>query len=468
MFSSDFLASCIATALSKGGDYADIFIESTSSLLLVRDDQKLKTALSGLIAGVGLRVISGKDVVYLYASDPTENRLRELAASMAEALGSRSGRAGGSPIEALPPSPERDPRFRPALEPAAIDRARKLDLLGRADSAMRSASPLIVQATATYDESRQKVWIATSEGRFVEDERTRIMFYANSVAVRDGLRERGGLGYGKSLGFEMFEVRGPEEIGKEAAESALLKLDAEQAPSGTMPVVIENGFGGVIFHEACGHALEATSVADDASVFAGKFGQRIAKECVSAVDDGTIVGERGSAAFDDEGRATRRNLLIDKGILNSYLVDRLGQAKMGIPANGCSRRESYRYAPTSRMSNTYILPGPHKTQELIASVDQGLYCSRMGGGSVHPSTGDFNFAVAEAWLIEGGKLTRPVKGASLIGKGNEILMNIDMVADDTGDLGRGAGTCGSSSGGVPNTVGQPAIRVAGLVVGGRS
>jgi TldD protein len=267
------------------------------------------------------------------------------------------------------------------------------------------------------------------------------------------------------MGFEFFDLFSPESIAAEAARIALVMLDAEYAPSGTMPVVIDNGFGGVIFHEACGHALETGSVADDASVFCGKMGEQIADPCVSAVDDGTIPNEWGSAAYDDDGLETRKNLLIKDGVLVSYLVDRLGQAKMGLPALGCGRRESYRFPPTARMSNTYIAPGDKKLSDLISSVDKGLYCRNLGGGSVNPPTTDFNFAVSEAYLIEGGKLGAPVKSASLIGKGSEIIKNIRMVAND---LSFGTGMCGSFSGSIPASVGQGAVLVGGLVVGGRT
>lgn len=467
MFSNDLLSSCLEKALSRGGDYADFFIEETSSLTLSLDDGKMRTAISSLATGLGLRVISGRNYIYLYASDPTEERLKELAATMAEAVSSGATAKGSLALEALPPFAARDRRNAPRVIPSSVERGPKLDLLHRADAATRAASPEVVQASAYYNESLQKVWIATSEGRFVHDERTRTFFATSAVVARGGSRERGSQHMGKSQGFEMFEAHGPEELGREAARIAFVKLGAENAPTGKMPVVIDKGFGGVIFHEACGHALEAASIADDASVFCGKLGERIAMDAVSAVDDATLPGESGTAAFDDDGLPTRRNLLIENGILRSYLVDRLGQAKMGMPANGASRKESYRFAPTSRMSNTLILPGPYKREDLIASVDRGLYCASMGGGSVHPATAEFNFGVEEAYLIEGGRITRPVKGAALIGRGDEILMNIDMVADDLGDLGYGSGTCGASSGGVPNVVGQPAIRVGGLVVGGR-
>ncbi|MCX8058701.1 MAG: TldD/PmbA family protein, partial [Spirochaetes bacterium] len=269
---------------------------------------------------------------------------------------------------------------------------------------------------------------------------------------------------GKALGFEFFDKYTPENIARESARIATVMLEADYAPKGKLPVVIDNEFGGVIFHEACGHALEATSVADNASVFTGKLGEKIASDCVTAIDDGTIPNEWGSNYYDDEGNRTQKNILIENGYLKSYLVDKLGAIKMKSQPNGCGRRESYKFAPTSRMSNTYIAPGKYKFEELISSIDYGLYCKKMGGGSVNPPTTDFNFAVSEAYLIKNGKIDRPVKNASLIGKGSEIIKNIDMVADN---LEFGTGMCGSFSGSIPANVGQPAIRVQGLVVGGR-
>jgi TldD protein len=461
MFSSDFLQSCIGTALSRGGDYADLFVESGADTLIVFDDGKVKSISTGIVAGVGLRVISGRNYVYLYASDPTEERLRELASAMAQAVAAGKG----GTIGALPPSPAEGRKHRVASDPRSAGLGLKVDSLRRADAAARAAGKAITQVTATWWEKNQEVWIATSEGGFVHDLRQRVRLPVTAVASRDDKRETGMADAGKSLGLELLDRYPPETIGKEAARVALVALDADYAPSGKLPVVIDNGFGGVIFHEACGHALEATSVADDASVFCGKLGKQIANEAVTAIDDGTMTNEWGSASYDDEARETRRNVLIKDGVLRAYLVDRLGQAKMGLEANGCGRRESYRFAPTSRMSNTYIAPGPHKLAELIASVDRGIYCAKMGGGSVDPATTDFNFAVREAYLIEGGKIGAPVKGASLIGKGSDILMGIEAVADN---LEVGAGMCGSSSGSLPVNVGQPAILVRGLVVGGRA
>jgi TldD protein len=245
---------------------------------------------------------------------------------------------------------------------------------------------------------------------------------------------------------------------------AVTMLKADLCPAGRMPVVIENGFGGVIFHEACGHSLEATSVAKGRSVFCGKLGQAIASPVVTAVDDATITNAWGSGNIDDEGLPCRRTVLIENGVLKSYLIDRLGSRRMGLPPTGCGRRQNYRFAPTSRMSNTYIAPGSHSDRDIIASVAHGLYCKNMGGGSVNPATGEFNFAVREGYMIENGKIDRPVRGATLIGKGSEVLLRIDIVGRN---LDFGTGMCGSQSGSIPADVGQPMVRVSEMVVGGR-
>jgi TldD protein len=459
MFKEDFLRSVIELALSRGGDYADVFVEETRETLIRYSDRKITSISSGIVQGAGIRVISGRNYTYLYANDVDEKALEALARSAAAA---RATGKAGSFADFGPRGARRLHGYR--AMPGTVDLDKKVSIVRRADDAARSASGEISQVIVGYGDTHQKVTISTSEGRCVDDERVRTRLMVEAIASRGDKKESGYHAPGKSLGFEFFDTFTPESVAKEAARIALVMLDADNPPAGTMPVVIDNGFGGVIFHEACGHALEATSVADDASVFCGKLGQKIAADCVSAIDDGSIPNEWGSAAYDDDALEPRKNVLIENGILKSYLVDRLGQAKMGIPANGSGRRESYKYAPTSRMSNTYIAPGPHKRDALIASVDKGLYCANMGGGSVNPATTDFNFAVSEAYLIEGGKLTKPVKHATLIGKGSEILMNIDMVADN---LEFGTGMCGSSSGSVPANVGQPAIRVHGLVVGGK-
>lgn len=265
------------------------------------------------------------------------------------------------------------------------------------------------------------------------------------------------------MGLEFFETTNPESIGEEAARIALVLSQAKPCPSGKMPVIIDNGFGGVIFHEACGHSLEASAVAKNQSVFAGKLGQQIASSKVSAIDDGTIPNAWGSENIDDEGTPQRRRVLIENGILKSYMIDRLNGRRMNMESTGSSRRQSYKFEPTSRMSNTFIAPGTDSFEEMLKGVEKGLYAKKMGGGSVNPQTGEFNFAVQEGYLIEDGKITDPVKGASLIGNGAEILMNIDMVGDN---LERAQGMCGASSGSIPTDVGQPRLRVSSITVGG--
>ena len=270
---------------------------------------------------------------------------------------------------------------------------------------------------------------------------------------------------GAAKGFEFFKEIDIKSYAKEASRIAKTMLGAKYAPSGKMPVIIENEFGGVIFHEACGHGLEATSVAKGLSVFAGKIGGQVASNLVSAVDDGTLPNEWGSSNIDDEGTPTRRNLLIENGILKGYMVDKLNGRRMNMEPTGSSRRQSYKYAPTSRMTNTYIAAGDDNPEDIIKSIDNGLYAKKMGGGSVNPVTGEFNFAVSEGYIVKNGQIQEPVRGASLIGKGSEILMNIDMVGNN---LKQAQGMCGSVSGSIPTNVGQPMIRVKEITVGGRS
>jgi TldD protein len=311
----------------------------------------------------------------------------------------------------------------------------------------------------------QRVLIANTDGLYTTDRRAYSRI-ANMAVASDGTENQTGFDApGRLSGFECYgSVIDVEASARAAAERAVLMLHARNCPSGRMTVAIDNGFGGVIFHEACGHSLEATSVAKGDSEFAGRLGERIANPKVTAVDDGTLPGEWGSLGVDDEGIPARKNVLIENGVLKSYLIDRMGGLRMGMPPTGSSRRESYLYAPTSRMTNTFIERGSDRDEDIIASIDDGLYAKKMGGGSVNPATGEFNFAVAEGYLVKGGKITEPVRGASLIGKGSEILLAIDMVGRN---LALAQGMCGSVSGAVPTNVGQPMLRVREITVGGR-
>ena len=286
----------------------------------------------------------------------------------------------------------------------------------------------------------------------------------SAIASKNGENQTGSCSPGGRMGMEFYEIHNPKEIGEEAARQAMVMINAGYIPAGKMPVAIGNGFGGVIFHEACGHALEASSVALGQSVFADKLGQQIANEKLTAIDDGTIPNAWGSINIDDEGTPAKKNVLIENGVLKSYMIDKLNGRRMGMASTGNCRRQSYAFEPTSRMTNTFIAPGTDKNEDIIASIEYGLYAKSMGGGSVNPATGQFNFAVNEGYIIRNGKVCEAVRGASLIGKGSDILMDIDMIGSD---LKRGQGMCGSSSGSIPTDVGQPMIRVSSITVGGR-
>ena len=296
------------------------------------------------------------------------------------------------------------------------------------------------------------------------DTHTRTRLMVSAIASKNGEDQSGSCLPGRSMGLEMFDFIDPVWVGKEAARSAIVNLNAGYCKAGRMTVAIENGFGGVIFHEACGHSLEATQVGVGMSEMCGKLGQKIANEKITAIDDGTIAGSWGSVNIDDEGTPTQRNVLIENGVLKSYLVDRLGSRRMGLPMTGSSRRQNYTFEPTSRMTNTFIDNGPDKNEDIIASIEYGLYAKQMGGGSVNPLTGAFNFSVREGYIVRNGKICEAVRGASLIGTGSQILQDIDMVGQN---LETGQGVCGSSSGSVPTDVGQPLIRVKEITVGGR-
>ncbi|MGL4732998.1 MAG: TldD/PmbA family protein, partial [Fusobacteriaceae bacterium] len=315
-----------------------------------------------------------------------------------------------------------------------------------------------------YGDYTQKILIANSHGELIEDERVRTRFTVQCVASKDGDMQTGYLAPGAAKGFEFIENLDIKYISQEAARIAVTMVEADLCPSGQMPVVIDNGFGGVIFHEACGHGLEATSVAKGTSVFCGKVGQLVANPKVTAIDDGTMENEWGTLSVDDEGNIPQRKILIQHGVLKGYMIDKLGGKRMGAQSTGSGRRQSYAYPPTSRMTNTFIAPGTDKFEDMIRSVEKGIYAKYMGGGSVNPATGDFNFAVMEAYLIENGKITKPVKGATLIGNGPKTLLEIDMVGDN---FAQAQGMCGSVSGTIPTNVGQPAIRVRNITVGGR-
>ncbi len=459
MLKQDVAQAVIAEALKTGGDFAEIFLEDRINHNLSMLSGKIESVNSRRLHGAGVRVFSGVRGVYVYTNDTSREGLISCARRAASAVQAQER------TEAAPLLWQETTSIHPIREmPDAVKTARKAEKL-RAAGAVLKEYDEIKQASVGYMDSVQRVWIANSEGLFTGDTRVYSRFFVNAIASNGTENQTGSCSPGAMQGFEMFDSRvDPEKTAREAARQAVLMLHAPLCPSGVMPVVIDNGFGGVIFHEACGHSLEATSVAVGSSEFTGRLGEKIAADCVTAIDDGTMPNEWGSLNIDDEGTPTTRLVLIENGILKNYMIDKLNARRMHMPITGSGRRQGYMYAPTSRMRNTYIAAGNDSKEEMIATMGDGLYAAKLGGGSVEPTTGKFNFAVLEAYLVKDGKIAHPVRGASLIGRGSEILMKIDRVGKD---MQMGQGMCGSLSGSIPTNVGQPMIRVSSMTVGGR-
>ena len=459
MLEKSLVEKILNEALSTGGDFAEIFVEKKNNCGLFMIDGKIESSLSGRDFGIGIRIFKDLYSVYGYTNDTTEENLLKTARKIAEAV---KGTRADITINLLKQDIENYNKIE--IYPETVLKKNKIDIMRRGYTAAKEYDSEISQVRVSYSDSKQNILVANSEGIWAEDERVRGRIRIESVASNGTEMQTGSMGPGASKGFEFFEKIDVESYGREASRIAKTILHADYSPSGKMPVIIDNGFGGVIFHEACGHGLEATSVAKGNSVFAGKIGQMIASPVVSAVDDGTIPNEWGTINIDDEGTPSRRNLLIENGILKGYMIDKLNGRRMGMASTGSGRRESYKYAPTSRMTNTFILNGKSSLDEMISSVEKGIYAKYMGGGSVNPATGNFNFAVMEGYLIENGKITSPVRGATLIGSGSEILKKIEMVGNN---LAYGQGMCGSVSGSICTNVGQPAVKVSEITVGGR-
>ncbi|WP_411169046.1 TldD/PmbA family protein [Clostridium sp. MB05] len=459
MLSKNILSSVLARCLITGGDFAEIFEEDTIDTSISILNGKVENSISGRTHGIGIRIFKGFKSVYAYTNNISLNALLDTAQKAALALGelkedisvvlNEKTIYNNNPIIYIPSS---------------ISAQKKIEVMKIGYKAAKEYHDEIKQVSVGYLDKEQNVLIANTEGLYTEDRRVRTRLSISSVASLNGENQTGFEGPGAHKGFELFNDIDPEYYGKEASRVAYTMLHAKNCPAGKMPVAIDNGFGGVIFHEACGHSLEATAVAKGNSVFTNMLGKQIASIKVTAIDDGTIPNAWGSLNIDDEGNKTRKNVLIENGILKGYLIDKLNGRRMGMEATGSSRRQNYKFAPTSRMTNTYIAAGTDNEAEIIKSISDGLYAKKMGGGSVNPVTGEFNFAVSEGYIVKNGEIQEPVRGASLIGKGSEVLMNIDMVGKN---LEQGQGMCGSISGSIPTNVGQPMIRVKEITVGGR-
>jgi len=445
----------IARALAHGGEFAEVFAERRSGLTLAIDESRIESVQTGAEEGAGVRVLNGGTTYFAHVDGLDPADIERAAGEAAAAL--RGDRTEPRPLSAEERSPQ--PIERP---PGDVPAARKAELLRELDERARSAGGEIAQAMASYGEARREVAVANSTGLFSGDDRSRVRIGAQVVARRGDRVETGAETLGGHRGFELFDDD-PAAIAASAARKALVLLDAGPAPTGSMPVVVGGGFGGVLFHEMTGHGLEADHVQKGASVYAGKLGEQVAQPLLTAYDDGRMPGEWGSDAIDDEGAPTQKTKVIEDGRLVAFLYDRQSAERDGAPQTGNGRRESFRYLPIPRMTNTYIAPGEAEPEAIIAEVEQGFYAVSFAGGQVDPATGDFVFGVNEGYLIEGGKVTQPCRGATLVGNCLEALAAIDAVGND---FWMKTGMCGKGGQKVPVGTGQGHVRIASMTVGG--
>lgn len=456
MLNKNVIQDLLNDALQTGADFAELFFEDTNQEAIRVTSKDVSNVSFNNVHGVGVRLIKNNDVVYGYSNDVSEEKVRALVVSLSASFKGEKKQAT-TLREALPFV---NKVKRPMEDVSASEKTEKLLALAEV---ILSHDKRIVQSITQLLSWKQSILVANSNGVYQNDERHYARVILMGVASENGQMQQVFEGPGRAMGFEIFDDIDTFALAKDVAERAIHMLSAQPIVAQEMPVVLANGWGGVIFHEACGHPLEATSVAKGLSPFTGKLGQAIGSSVVTAYDDGDVDGAWGRTSFDDEGMKTQKNLLIENGILKSYLVDYRNGLTMNHKPTGSGRRQNYKFPPTSRMNTTYIAPGKDKVEDIIKDTKYGLYAKQLGGGQVSPATGEFNFSVSEGYMIEDGKLTTPVKGAMLIGKGHEVLFKIDKVADN---LDFGQGMCGSISGSIPTDVGQPTIRVSKMTVGG--
>ena len=445
----------LARALAKGGRFAEVFAERRHGFSMSIDESRLEAVQSGAEQGAGIRVVEGGTTYFAHVDGLDPADLERAAEEAASAL--RGDRREPRPLQAVATTPQPIER-----RPEEVEAERKGALLRELDERARGRGGEIAQFTASYGEARREVAVANSDGLLSDDDRTRVRIGAQAVARRGEVVETGAETLGAHRGFELLEDE-PALIAEQAAGKALTLLDAGPAPSGSMPVVVGGGFGGVLFHEMTGHGLEADHIQKGASVYVGKLGEQVAQPLLNAFDDGRMPGEWGSDAIDDEGSPTQKTQVIEEGRVTSFLYDHLTAERDGAASTGNGRRESFRHLPIPRMTNTYIAPGDAAPEEMIAEVERGFYAVSFAGGQVDPATGDFVFGVSEGYLIEGGRVTRPCRGATLIGNCLEALNAIDAVGDD---FFMKTGICGKGGQKVPVGTGQGHVRVGAMTVGG--
>ena len=457
MLDRDLAEDVLRSARRRGGAFAELFVEERFGVSVRLDDGKIEELTTGTDRGAGVRVGHGTSFGYAYSNRLDRDSLLQAADAAAASV-------NGDPGDVV------DLRtLEPALvhgairDAASASSADKVAWVREADDAARAFGPEVRQVTALYADSLQRVTIATSDGRWVEEVRPRVRLVVTVVAGRDGTIQTGFHGPAALAGLEFLETNPPAATAEVAARRAVTMLDSQPAPAGEMSAVLAPGMGGVLFHEAVGHPLEADIVDKEASVYRGRVGERLASEILSGVDDATVPNAWGSFSFDDEGAPAQRTVLFTDGVLQGWLYDRLRADKDGVPSSGNGRRQSYAHPPIPRMTNTYILNGSSSPDELISSTDRGVYVTALAGGQTNPATGDFVFGCSEAYLIENGTVTTPVRGANLIGRAIEVMSNVDGIADDF-DIW--PGVCGKDGQGVPVGSGSPTLRISRITVGG--
>jgi TldD protein len=460
MIDQDVLTRVLSTAVKSGADFAEVFAEDKRSTSAGLDDGRIEQVTSGRDRGAGIRVVKGDTTGFAHTADLSEAGL--LAAARSAAAAASQG-GGGVRTVALTRR-EATKVNTVGRSPDEVPKASKVELLQRIDDAARATGPAIVQVSAGYGDSRRRILVANTDGVLAEDEQVRSLVRMSVVANGDAGMQTGFQSAGQTVGFEMFDTVDVEALARDAARMAITKLDARPAPSGALPVVIQRGSGGVLFHEACGHGLEADLVAKGASVYRGKAGELVASPLVTLVDDGTMSTEWGAIGIDDEGHPSQYNVLIQDGVLTDYMWDYLRARKEGRPQSGNGRRQSYMHLPMVRMTNTYVLNGTEEPDDIVRATDRGVYVAKLGGGSVNTATGDFVFGMVEAYLIENGEITEPLREGNLIGNGPQVLRDIDLLGNDFA-MGN-PGTCGKDGQGVPVGDGQPTLRVASMTIGG--
>jgi TldD protein len=455
------LEQVLSNLMGPAVDSGDLYFQSTSHESWVLEDGLVRTGTHAVEQGVGIRAVSGEKTGFAYADEIIMPSL--LQASGAARAIAREGRQGTVQAWRRRNTP---PLYRHEDPIRAMGAAEKVDLLRQVDAYARSKDPRVSQVTVSLAATHETVLVASTDGTLAADVRPLVRMNVNVIAEQNGRREQGSDGGGgRFLYAELLADGAWRRLADEAVRQALVNLEAEAAPAGTMAVVLGPGWPGVLLHEAVGHGLEGDFNRKGTSAFTGRVGEQVAAECVTVVDDGTIEKRRGSLTIDDEGTATRRNVLIENGILQGYMQDKLNASLMGVEPTGNGRRESFAHLPMPRMTNTFMLPGGHDPGEIIASVDRGLYAVNFAGGQVDITSGRFVFSASEAYLIENGKVTRPVKGATLIGNGPDAMTRVSMVGNDLA-LDNGVGVCGKEGQSVPVGVGQPTLKIDGLTVGG--